>query len=222
MQTIIFGNGSMARVLYSYMKDSFDIAGFCVDSCCLKDAENTYCDLPLVSFEDVQEKFPPSEFNMILSIGFIEMNGLRECKYLEAKAKGYKFVSYIDPSVKIHNGVEIGENSIVLDFVSIHPDSKIGHSTFISSNVNIGHDCIVGDLNWINSGVSIAGGVNVGKKCFFGVNSCVSHGVRMGEQTFTSANTLISKDTNAQDVYIPQNPELFRLKSKKFLKFIGG
>ncbi len=104
---------------------------------------------------------------MISAIGFVDMNELRENKYEEAKAKGYEFVSYVDNTVKILDGVEIDDNCIILDFVQIHPFSKIKKGTFISGNVNLGHDCIIEPYNWINAGVSMAGGCQVGKGCFF-------------------------------------------------------
>lgn len=218
-KVIIYGNGAMAKVLYSYAKDAFDICGFTVDDFCIKNIETKFCTLPLISFSKVQDKFDPKEYKMISAIGFIEMNELREKKYQEAKEKGYSFVSYVDKSVKIQDGVEIEDNCVILDFVSIHPGSKIKSGTFISSNVNIGHDCKVGCYNWINSGVSIAGSCEIGKGCFFGVNSSLANGIKLGAKNFIAAGTVINKNTNDNEVYISEPAQLFRLESKKFLKF---
>lgn len=216
---IIYGNGSMARVLYSYAKNIFDVCVFTVDDCCIKQDSKAFCGIPLVPFSIVQEKFSPKKYKMISSVGFLDMNELREKKYVEAKEKGYDFVSYVDKSVQIHDSVEIEENCVVLDFVSIHPGSKIKKGTFISGNVNIGHDCIIEPYNWINAGVSMAGGCNVGKGCFFGVNSCLANGVKIGERNFIAAGTVVNKDTQNDEVYISEPSQLFRLGSKKFLKF---
>jgi len=209
----------MARVLYSYAKDVFDICGFCVDECCIKNGENTFCNLPLVTFEKVQDFFNPNEYKMISSVGFIEMNELREKRYREAKEKGYSFVSYIDRSVRINDDIEIEDNCIILDFVSIHTGSKIKRGTFISSNVNIGHDCLIEPYNWINSGVSIAGECKVGKGCFWGVNSSLGNGLSIGEKNFVAANTFVAKDTKDNEVYLSEPAQKFKLDSKKFLKF---
>ena len=216
---IIYGNGAMAKVLYSYARSCFDVCGFTVDDCCIKEGENDFCSLPLVGFSKVQEKFDPKEYKMISSVGFLDMNELREKKYDEAKAKGYGFASYIDKSVKIHDGVVIEENCIILDFVSIHPNSIIKKGTFISSNVNFGHDCAIGAYNWINAGVSMAGCCKVGKGCFFGVNATLANGVKLGERNFIAAGTVVNKETKDDEVYISEPSQLFRLSSKKFLKF---
>ncbi len=219
MKTIIYGNGAMARILFSYAKHSMEICGFTVDDGCIALNTNQFCGLPLVPFSDIDKIFEPSNYKLIIAMGFIEMNELRDKKYAEAKEKGYSFESYTHPSVFIHDDVSIGENCIILDHVSIHPGCRIGNSTFISSNVNIGHDCMIGSSNWINGGVMVAGGCDIGPGCFFGVNSSVGHGVRVGARNFIAANTLISKSTKDNEVYLSEPGQLFRLNSKSFLKF---
>ena len=219
MKIVIYGNGAMARVLFSYARHSMNICGFTVDDSCVANGSDAFCSLPLVPFSKVQEAFNPKEYQLIVAMGFIDMNDLREKKYIEAKKKGYLFTSYVHESVLIHDDVSIDENCIILDYVSIHPCCKIGQGTFISSNVNIGHTCIIGASNWINSGVSIAGGCHIGSGCFFGVNSSVGHDVNVGTRNFVAANTLLNKDTNDNEVYLSEPGQLFRLKSKSFLKF---
>lgn len=219
MKTIIYGNGAMAKVLYSYARHSMDIVGFTVDDACIADGENEYLSLPLVRFSHAEQVFEPSQHQIIIAMGYLEMNDLRERKYQEAKQKGYSFTSYIHPGFILHDGVTVGENSIILDYVSVHPGSKIGRGCFISSNVNIGHDCLIADNNWINSGVAIAGGCEVGTGCFFGVNSALTHGLKVGDKNFIAANTLLTKSSEDEQVYISEAGQLFKLKSKSFIKF---
>lgn len=219
MRVVIYGNGAMARILYSYARHSMNVTGFTVDDSCINENAKTFCGQPLVPFSSVEKVFDPKEYKIIIAMGFIAMNELRDKKFLEAKSKGYSFVSYIHPSVLLHDDVSIGENCIILDHISIHPGCRVGNSTFISSNVNIGHDCIIGSSNWINGGVMIAGGCEIGQGCFFGVNSSVGHGVRIGLRNFIAANTLINKNTKDNEVYLSEPGQLFRLNSQSFLKF---
>ena len=216
---IIYGNGAMAKVLYSYARSCMDIFGFTVDDCCINNDEKTFCNLPLVPFSKIQDLYSPKEYKMISAVGFIDMNELREQKYNEAREKGYSFTSFVHNSVYIHDEVVIGDNCIILDYVSIHPGCNIGSGTFISSNVNIGHDCKIEPFNWINSGVSMAGECKIDKGCFFGVNSSLANGIKIGKRNFIAANTLINKNTNDNEVYISGAGELFKLTSKNFLKF---
>lgn len=209
----------MARTFFSYARRSMEVCGFTVDDGCIAEDCTTFCELPLVPFSKAEKVFNPKDHRMIIAIGFIRMNDLREAKFREAKEKGYLFASYIHDSVMIHDGVVINENCIILDHTTIAPDTKIGTGTFISSNVSIGHGCDIKSFNWINSGVTISGECYIGSGCFFGVNSSTGHGVRIGSQNFIAANTLINRDTNENEVYISEPGQLFRLKSKAFLEF---
>lgn len=219
MKTIIYGNGAMAKVLYSYARHSMDIAGFTVDDHCIAENARSHLGLPLAPFSRVETQFAPVSHNMIIAVGFIDMNELRERKSLEAKQKSYRLTSYVHESVCVHDDVAIEENCMILDHVSIHPGCKVARGTFISSNVNVGHDCTVGEYNWINSGVAIAGECRIGASCFFGVNASAAQRLRIGARNFIAANTLINKHTEDDQVYLSEPAQLFRLKSKSFLKF---
>ena len=218
-KTLIYGNGAMAKVVYAYAKHTHDIAGFTVDDVCIAEGVKEYLGLPLIPFSRVENVFSPNTHQMLIAMGFIDMNALRAKKYHEAKQKGYGFTRYIHPGVMVHDDVNIGENSVILDFVSIHPGCQLGHSTFISSNVNVGHDCIIEDNNWINAGVSIAGGCHIKQGCFFGVNASLVHGVTIGEQNFIAANTVITQSTADEEVFISEPGQRFKLKSRSFLRF---
>jgi len=219
MKLVIYGNGSIARLLFSYAKRKYEVAAFTVDEVCMKKGERTFCGLPLIPFSKVQDKCDPKTHKILIAVGFIEMNAVREKKSQEAAKKGYSFASYIHDSFLTHDNVSIGENSIVLDQVSIHPGCKIGKGTMITSNVNIGHDCVIEDYCWINSGVAVAGGAHIGKGSFLGINASIGHGVIIGKRNFIAANTLVVKKTKDDEVYLSKSGELFKLKSKAFLKF---
>jgi sugar O-acyltransferase (sialic acid O-acetyltransferase NeuD family) len=221
VRTIIYGNGAMAKVLFSYARRSMDIAGFTVDDHCIADDAGCYLGLPLVPFSRVEMRFPPTSHDVIIAVGFIEMNELRARKSQEVRQKSYSLASYVHESVCMHDDVAIEENCTILDHVSIHPGCKIGEGTFISSNVNVGHDCTLGRYSWINSGVAIAGGCHLGAGCFFGVNSSAAQGLRIGKRNFIAANTLVNKHTEDDQVYLSEPGQLFRLKSQPFLRFSG-
>jgi sugar O-acyltransferase (sialic acid O-acetyltransferase NeuD family) len=219
VKIVIYGNGAIAKVVFSYINKKTEVAAFTVDDACIASGVNSFCGMPLIPFNSVQKVFDPQKYSIIIAIGFMEMNELRSLKYEEAQHKGYSLATFIHESVIIHDEVFIEEGCIILDHVSIHPGSRILRGTFISSNVNIGHDCMIESFNWINSGVSIAGGCYIGSGCFFGVNSSVAHNLKIGKQNFIAANTLVNKNTRDGDVYISEAGQLFQLSSKSFLKF---
>ena len=175
--------------------------------------------MPLISFEEVQEKYNVNEYKMIIAVGYVQMNSVREKKYKEAKEKGYNFVNYIHPSVEIHENIKIGENNIILDHVAIQPYASIGNSNFLWSNATLAHGSSIEDTNWITSGAVISGDVTIKSKCFLGVNSAVGHNITIESENFIGANTLVTKNTCEREVYISKEGEKFRLDSKRFLEF---
>ena len=214
---IIYGNGHMAKMLYHFIKVQHDIACFTVDEQCINSDDVEL--LPLVSFSEIQNQYPPSNYDMLIVVGFGEMNSLRKQKYLEALHKGYKLINYIHPSVVLHDNLILGHNNIILDHASIHPYTTIGNGNFISSNSNIGHGCTIGDFCWINAGVCIGGESNLGSKCFYGINATIGQGIQIADECFIGANTLISNNTTEKEVYLSENGTKFRLDSDLFLQF---
>ena len=214
---IIYGNGNMARMLYHIVKSMYNVLAFTVDDDFIDEAMIE--GIPVKPFSNIENTFPPQENLMLIAVGFVNMNEIRAQKYFESKAKGYSCVNYIHPSVCLYDNVDIGENNIILEFVSIHPYTKIGNNNFISSNTNIGHGCGIEDNCWINAGVSIAGEAIVRNNCFLGINSSLGHGVVLAEKSFVGANTLIHQSTMLGEVYLSPAGEKFRLNSDSFLKF---
>ena len=48
MKTVIYGNGSVARLLHAYARDHLQVAGFTVDDCQIGTDTAQLCGLPLV------------------------------------------------------------------------------------------------------------------------------------------------------------------------------
>jgi len=218
-KVIIYGNGRIAKIIYQFVKKQFDVVGFTVDKECIEEKEIE--GLPLLEFEDVEIAFPSKNYEMLIAVGYAQMNNIRKKKYLEAKAKGYKFINYIHPSVDMHDNIKIGENNIILDHVTIQPYVNIGNSNFIWSNSVVAHGSTVLDTNWITSGVVVSGDSTIKSQCFLGINSTIGHNVTIEDENFIGANTLVTKSTEEKEVFISKEGEKFRLDSRSFLKFTG-
>ncbi len=216
---LIYGNGKIAKVIYQFVKKQFNVVAFTVDSEFID--EDNIEGLALIPFENIQNRYNPCYYKMIIAVGYIQMNNIREKKYHEAKEKGYDFINYIHPSIEIHDSIKIGENNIILDYATIQPYVTIGNSNFIWSNAVIAHGSTVGDTNWIASGVVISGDANIKSKCFLGVNATIGHNTTIEDENFIGANTLVTKSTNDKEVFISKEGEKFRLDSQRFLHFTG-
>lgn len=216
---IIYGNGKIAKTVYQFVKKKFDVIAFTVDKKYVE--KNNQEGLPLISFDHVQNIYHVNDYKMLIAVGYVEMNGIREQKYKEGKEKGYSFINYIHPSVEIHDNVQIGENNIILDHATIQPYVTMGNSNFVWSNAVVAHGSTIGDANWITSGVVISGDTTIKSRCFLGVNATIGHNITIADENFIGANTLVAKSTKDKEVFISREGEKIRLDSQRFLQFAG-
>jgi len=199
---VLFGNGQMAETAHVYLNyDSpFEVVAFCVDR--QYQSEGAYRGLPLVAFEDVENQYSPSEFDMFIPMSAKAVNTVREAKFNQAKSKGYKLVSYISPRAHVCPETHIGENCFIFENNVIQPFAKIGDNCILWSGNHIGHHSTIGPHCFVASHVVISGRVNVGSNCYFGVNSTVRDGITIASRCTIGAGALIMRDTEENQVYM--------------------
>jgi len=185
----------------------YEVVGFTVDREYIK--ENTFLGLPVVAFQEVELIFPPSEYKMLVPLSFRNMNRLRAEKYLQTKAKGYKFINYISSRACTWPDLVIGENCIVYENSVIMPFAKIGHNVVISTGSMIGDYCLVKDHSFLASHSVLLGNATVEESCVLGANSTVREGVRIARECLIGAGVTITRDTEERGVYINRPPELY-------------
>lgn len=216
---VIFGAGKIAETAYHYLGNdsSYDIAGFTVDKEYIKN--DSFLNLPLVPFENLEEHFPPAQFQMLVMIGYQNLNKIRAEKYREAKSRGYQFISYISSRCAIGRNVEIGENCFICEFNSIQPGVKIGNNVVIWPNNHVSHHSVINDHCWITAGVSISGSTTIEPYCFIGVNAAIGHEITIGSETLIGAGAIITKNVEPKSVYIAQDTPKYKLDSSTFMRF---
>jgi len=215
---IIFGLGNIAEVIHYYITNETElkIAAFTVDKEFIKSEE--FLGYKVIPFEDITQKYPSSDYDMFVALGYHQLNKVREEKVAEAKAKGYNLISVISKNSGMPANLETGENCFVMNNVCVHPKVKIGNNVFIWSGAVVGHHSEIGDNCWLTSGVNIAGCVKAGRNCFFAINSTVGDNVTIGNDCFIGANTLVTKNLADEKVVIQESTKEFRLNSRQFMK----
>ena len=210
---IIFGTGELAQRIFFYLKDSDgQVVAFCANKSKIDKEE--LLGLPVIAFENIKEKFPPSKFSMFIALAYSEMNKKRTEFFNEAKNKGYELYSFIHPSTKIWDEFEMGENCFILANNVIQPFVKIGNNVLIGSNNLISHNTTIGDNCFITSNVTMGGHITMGKNCFVGLSATINQRIKIGNECIVGAGTIISKDINDKEVYaehsstkLPQSSE---------------
>jgi sugar O-acyltransferase (sialic acid O-acetyltransferase NeuD family) len=210
---VLFGNGSVAEVLYYYLKRDTDyqIAGFTVDRSVMQ--TDTLLDLPLVPFDEVADRFPPDEYRMMVAVGYVKVNQLRAERYFQAKEMGYQLASYVSPRASVWSGLEIGENCRIGDWCVISPYSKIGDNVWIGSGSIVGHHVVIQDHCYFSSRVSIAGHVTVEPFCYVGIGAVIRNNISIAQACIIGAGAVILGDTQAKGVYMAPSAERLPINS---------
>lgn len=198
---VVFGKGQMAELTNFYFeKDSnFKIAAFCLDEAYVDAKE--YLGRPLVSFQQMEQLYPPSKYDMFVAIGYTGLNELRKQKYLESKAKGYKLVSYVSSKTS-YWGTEVGENCFFFENNAIMAYCKIGNNVMSWIGSILAHHAEIGDHTCFTSHVALGGNVIVGESCFFGLNSTIRNDVNIAHHTIVATGANIVKDTEPFGLYM--------------------
>jgi len=217
-KVVIFGAGKYADQVFFYLKNDspYEVAAFTVDGAYLR--EGNFMGLPVVAFEEVQKDYPPELYDMFIAVGYHNLNKFRAEKYSQAKAMGYKLISYVNSRASNFGGVEIGDNCLVLENAVIQPLTKIGNNVFIWSGNHIGHHAQIGDHCYLAGQVMIGGSTIIGDNCFIGMNATIGHEVTIGRESLIGAGALVTKNVVPRSVYIVADTLKFRLDSDSFLK----
>ena len=212
---IIFGTSDIAQLAHFYLTydSDYTIVAFTVDQAYL--SSSTFCDLPVVPFEEVEKLYPPSDFEMLVAVSYAKVNTIRTIKYEEAKVKGYKLISYVSSKATTWSDLSIGENCFILEDNTIQPFVKIGNNVTLWSGNHIGHHATINDNCFISSHVVISGGVNIGKNCFIGVNATLRNHINIGDKCVIGAGALLLADADAEGVYMGTATERSKVPSRR-------
>ncbi len=210
---IIIGLSNNAKLAaYYFERDSvYSVIGFAVNSDYIN--ENKFYNLPVYELETLEIKFPPSEVDVFVAVGYKNMNLIRENLYNSLKSKGYFLPNYISSKCNFLTEEKIGDNNFILEDNTIQPFVKIGSNNVLWSGNHLGHDVEIGDHNFITSHVVISGYTKIRNHCFIGVNATLRDGLEIANKTLIAAGAIIMKNTNEEEVYLGAKSVLIDKKS---------
>ncbi|WP_439559427.1 acetyltransferase [Dyadobacter sp.] len=198
---IIFGVLDTAELAHYYLThdSEHEIVAFTINRQYIE--QDTFKGLPVVAFEDVETIFSPSEYAFFAPMTGRNMNRNREAIYNEAKAKGYRFISYVSSKATIF-GNEIGENCFILEDNTIQPFTTIGNNVVLWSGNHIGHHGQIKDHVFFTSHVVLSGHCVVESYSFFGVNSTIRDYTTIAQGTLVGMASAITKETEEWGIYV--------------------
>ncbi len=199
---VIFGNLDSASLAHFYLKQDshHEPVAFALSEDRIK--ESTFEGLPVVPFETLEKEFSPREFEFFAPLSPRRMNRLREKIFLEAKAKGFRLISYVSSKATVFPRLKIGENCFILENNTIQPFVTIGDNVILWSGNHIGHHSTIASHVYFSSHVVLSGHCTVDSYCFFGVNATIRDALHIAEGSLIGMGAVILKDTEPHGVYL--------------------
>ena len=111
--------------------------------------------------------------NIVIGIGYLGYNDIREKMYEKIKKIGYKFPVIIDPSAIVSDNALIEEGTFIGKNVVINTGAHIGKLCIINTQAVVEHDCVIDDYSHIAVGAVLCGEVKIGKSVLVGANATV-------------------------------------------------
>jgi sugar O-acyltransferase (sialic acid O-acetyltransferase NeuD family) len=201
-KVVIFGVADFASLAHFYLKHDtkHEVVAFSVSAAHMP-AGKSFEELPVVPFEEVDHKYPASDYAFFAPMSPRKMNRLREGIYNQIKAKGYELISYVSSKATVWPGAKIGENCFILEDNTLQPYTPIGNNVVLWSGNHIGHHSIVDDHVSFTSHVVLSGHCIVEPFCFFGVNATVRDGLRIAQGSLIAMAAAVVGDTEPWGVY---------------------
>jgi sugar O-acyltransferase (sialic acid O-acetyltransferase NeuD family) len=198
---VIYGNGSMASALADFVsrESSEKIAAFTVDRQYINDG--IFKGSPLIPFENISQLFPPSDFNMIIAVGYVKLNTVRAKKLEEARKLGYEIRNYISPNCLIDREMIVGENSEIHEGAIMRGNINLGSDVIIGAGAAIGHDALIGSHSFIAAGVITGGNISIGDYCVIGLGAILRDGISIVTGTFIGAGSVVVSDITEPGLY---------------------
>ncbi len=201
-KVIIFGILDTAELAHYYLEhdSEHEVVAFTVNREYMK--EPKFRGLPLVAFEDVETLFSPDDYLFFAPLTARNMNRNREKIYQEAKAKGYRFVSYISSYATILDRSVVGENCFILEDNTIQPFTTIGNNVVLWSGNHIGHHGQIKDHVFFTSHVVMSGHCTIESYSFFGVNATVRDYLTVAQGTLLGMAAALTKNSEEWGIYV--------------------
>jgi sugar O-acyltransferase (sialic acid O-acetyltransferase NeuD family) len=215
---VIVGDGEFAEIAYEYFThDSpHDVVAFTVERPFL--TRETLFDLPVTPFEEVETRFDPADHSIFVAVTYTQLNRVRTRLLREAKAKGYRPVSYVSSRAFVWRNVVIGENCFIFENNVIQYHATIGDNVILWSGNHVGHRASIRDHCFLSSHVVVSGYCEVGESCFLGVNSSIGDHVKVAKDCIIGAGAVIVRDTEEGKVYKGDREGPARVSSLQLFK----
>ena len=219
-KVVIFGVSDFASQVSFYLKQDsdYEIVAYTVDAA--YNETKTFLGLPIVDFEEVQDKYPPTEYAMFIAVGYHKLNATRTTKFNEAKEKGYQLISYICSRNSYWNDLTVGENCFIMEGNIFMQNVKIVDNVIIAVGNKIGHDSVIEENCFLTSNIIMGGFCTIKKNTFIGLGVVIRDKTTIEENNILGAGAIILKNTKKNSSYLTTSTPLTPDPNNYIMDFI--
>ncbi|MEA5124369.1 acetyltransferase [Xanthomonas floridensis] len=199
---VIVGAGEFAQIACEYFQhdSDYEVVAFSVERDYL--LRPTLGELPVVAYEELEQRYPPAQYEVFVAIPATQLNRLRRRFYQDMVQRGYCCASYVSSRAFVWRNAQVGANCFIFEGNVIQPFTRIGDNCILWSGNHIGHRTVVQEHVFIASHAVISGYCDIGQGSFIGVNATLSDKVRIAADNIIGAGALVTRNTEAGRVYV--------------------
>lgn len=146
---------------------------------------------------------------LALGIGSEGNNHKRYKIWKNLKKKGFSFPVLIHKDSFTSKNIKVGQGSQIFNKSVVNAGSKIGEISVINTSTIIEHDCKIGNNVFTGTRATLCGGVTVEDNSFIGAESCILPKVKIKKNVLIAAKALVNKD-------LKNNIKVKGIPAKKF------
>lgn len=216
---VLFGTGGAAQTVAAHLRHHGDlrVVGHTVDAAFRE--SDSHDGRPVVDWEELDRHFPPEEVLLFGPFSYAGMNTLRRDRYLEGKARGYRFARFIHPSSHVGTD-DIGENCLVLEGCVVQPFARLGDNVVLWSMVSIAHHARIADHCFLAAQTSVAGHAQIGAECYLAGQVGVADRVRIGRGCAILNGAFVTRDLDDYSVITGPRARTMTFPSKRLRRLL--
>jgi len=131
----------------------------------------------LGDLESVRGSHPPTEFGMVLAIGYSDLDA-RWSAWERARAAGYRAPPLIHPRAYVSDTASVGEGALVMAGAIVDARAALGEHVVVWPGACVNHDVVVEKNCFISPNATLCGFTHVGGHSFIGAGAAlVDHAV---------------------------------------------
>lgn len=199
-KVVVFGLLDTALLAQHYLThdSEYEVVAFTANSSYMK--EPFLNGLPVVAFEEVETLYSPDDYYFFAPMTGRRMNTDRESIYNQAKAKGYRFITYVNSKACTFDS-QIGENCFILENCTVQLFATVADNVVLWTGAMVGHHCTIKPHVFGAPNSVFLGHTVIESYCFVGANSTIREYTTLAQGTMVAMGSVVVSNTEAWGMY---------------------